>query len=160
HAAGRRALLSLELETATDDGGGDRVQIALGRRVDEDEVLAAGLADEARVLLVVLDVLADAAPERLEGAGGAGEVDAAQVGAGQCGVADGWTISWKEVDDAIRDSGLTEDLHDVPAAACGGRRRLEEDHVAKKRGGGRQVERDGGEVERRHRQHEPVEGTV
>src|SRR5690606_16077584 len=88
HAAGRRALLSLELETATDDGGGDRVQIALGRRVDEDEVLAAGLADEARVLLVVLDVLADAAPERLEGAGGAGEVDAAQVGAGQCGVAD------------------------------------------------------------------------
>jgi hypothetical protein len=48
--------------------------------VDEDEVLAAGLAHDARVALVLRDVLADGPPHALEDLGGAREVDAGEIG--------------------------------------------------------------------------------
>ena len=49
-ARGRRALLALVLERAAHDRGRERVDV--GRRVGDDEVLAAGLADDARVVAV------------------------------------------------------------------------------------------------------------
>ena len=54
-AGGGGALLSLVLERAAQDGGGDR--LGVGARVGDDEVLAAGLADDARVVAVAGDVL-------------------------------------------------------------------------------------------------------
>ena len=47
-ARGGRALLALVLERAADHRGAQHVGV--GARVGEDEVLAAGLADEARVV--------------------------------------------------------------------------------------------------------------
>src|ERR1041384_5852764 len=73
-ARGGRALLALELVAAADDGGRERGGV--GRAVGEDEVLAAGLADQARVALVAIDVLGDALPHHAEHVGRAGEVDA------------------------------------------------------------------------------------
>ena len=55
HAAGRRALLSLVLERAAH--GRDRDFLRIGRRVHDDEVLAAGFADEARIAAVLAEVL-------------------------------------------------------------------------------------------------------
>ena len=53
-ARGGRALLALVLERAAHDRGRDRVDV--GARVRDDEVLAARLADDARVVPVVRDV--------------------------------------------------------------------------------------------------------
>jgi hypothetical protein len=49
-AAGGGTFLPLELEAAADDGRRQRGRI--GRRVREDEILAAGFADDARVRAV------------------------------------------------------------------------------------------------------------
>src|SRR5205823_1551175 len=68
-----RALLALVVEGAAGQRGMQRVHV--GRRVGDDEVLAAGLADEPRVRLVVSDVRADRLPQVLEDAGRAGEVE-------------------------------------------------------------------------------------
>ena len=47
----------------------------------DDEVLAAGLADDPRVAAVTADVAPDRAPDRLEDRGGAREVYARELGA-------------------------------------------------------------------------------
>ena len=76
-AARRRALLPLVLEPAARDR--DRDLLRIGRRVDDDEVLAAGLADEARIRAVAADVLADLLPHAVEHRGAAGEVHAGEL---------------------------------------------------------------------------------
>ena len=53
-----------------------RSDVGVGGGVGDDEVLAAGLADDAGVGAVAGDVLADGAPQVLERRGGPGEVDA------------------------------------------------------------------------------------
>src|SRR4029078_9915105 len=63
-ARGGRALLALVLEGAAQDCSGDRVDVRA--RVGDDEVLAAGLADDPRVVAVAVDVLADGLPDRVE----------------------------------------------------------------------------------------------
>src|SRR6202012_3455094 len=80
-AGGGGALLPLVLEGTADERGHDRGGV--GRGVDDHEVLAAGLADKARIVAKYLDILAYGAPEVLEGTGRPGEVDAGQVGMGQ-----------------------------------------------------------------------------
>ena len=86
HPRGGRALLPLVLEGAADDRR--RQLVDVGGRVRDDEVLAAGLADDARVVAVLGDVRADRLPHRLEDRGRAGEVDAGEIGARERGVAD------------------------------------------------------------------------
>jgi hypothetical protein len=76
-AGGGRALLALVLEGAAVSAVFSTVRV--GARVRDDEVLAAGLADQPRVGAVLLDVRADRLPQVLEGRGRAGEVDAGQV---------------------------------------------------------------------------------
>ena len=76
-AARGRALLPLVLEGAAHDG--HRQRLGVGRRVGDDEVLAAGLAHDARVGAVAVDLGADRAPHRVEDVGGAGEVHAGEV---------------------------------------------------------------------------------
>src|SRR5690606_23575693 len=103
---GRRALLALVLEgTAGERGPEDR---RVGARVGDDEVLAAGLADQARVGAVLLDVLADRLPQVLEGPGRAGEVDARQVTVLEGDLGDRDAVAGEEVDDALGQAGLLQ----------------------------------------------------
>src|SRR5258707_1256230 len=105
-ARGRRALLALVLERATDQDRGERRRV--GRRVGDDEVLAARLTDETRVGAVVRDVLPDRAPQVLEGRGGAGEVDPGEVRLAQGDVGDRLAVAGDQVDHARREAGLFE----------------------------------------------------
>jgi hypothetical protein len=63
-AARRRALLTLVFERTAHERHGQRCHVGRGMR--EDEVLAARLAHESRVLLVARDLRADLAPDVLK----------------------------------------------------------------------------------------------
>ncbi len=154
----RRALLALVLVAAADDGRGELGRI--GARVGDDEVLAAGLADDARVRSVAVQVARDALPEGLEGPGRASEVDARQVLAGEARLALRRPVAGDELDDTVGQTGFTEQLEHVPGADHRGHRGLPEHHVAHERRGGRQVAGDGREVERRDGEHEALERPV
>src|SRR5581483_7195735 len=82
----RRALLSLVLERAAHDGGRDGVDVR--GRVRDDEVLAARLADDSRVVAVALEILRDRSPHAVEDGGRPGEVDAGEVARREHRVAD------------------------------------------------------------------------
>ncbi len=157
-AGGGGALLALELEGSPDEGGAEGVDVGGG--VGEDEVLAAGLADDPRVAAVVGDVGADRAPQVLEGGGGAGEVDAGQVGLGEGHLGDVQAVTGDEVDDARRETGRLQQPHgEVRGEALGGRG-LPHDRVAHQGGGGGEVAGDGGEVEGRDRVDEALQRPV
>ena len=80
--AGRgAALLPLVLVGAPHHRHRERLDV--GARVRDDEVLAAGLADDPGIARVAREVLADRLPETLEHRGGAGEVDAGEPAVGQ-----------------------------------------------------------------------------
>ena len=132
----------------------------VGRRVHDHEVLAARLAHQPRVVPVPRDVLADGAPQMLEGGGGAGEVDAGQVRVGQRDLGHRLPVPGDQVDHPGRQPGRLEQAHEVVRRELLGRRRLPHHHVAEQRGRGRQVARDRGEVERRDGQHEAFERAV
>ena len=117
--------------------------------MDDDEVLAAGFADQARIRAVARDVLADLAPHPLEDFGAAGEVHAAELRRIQEQVADLAGVAGDEVDHAGRHAGRLEQLERVVAAQHRGGGRLPDDRVAHQRGCGREVAADRGEVERR-----------
>ena len=157
-AGGRRALLPLVLERAPDQRGGQAAGVR--RRVHDHEVLAARLAHQPRVVPVPPDVLADGAPQMLEGGGGAGEVNAGQVGVGQRDLGHRLPVPGDQVDHPGRQPGRLEQAHQVVRRKLLGRRRLPHHHVAEQRGRGRQVTRDRGEVERRDGQHEALERAV
>ena len=76
-AARGRALLPLVFEAAAGDR--DRHRGRIRRRMRDDEVLAAGLADQARIAAVLVDVLADLLPHAVEDGGAAGEVHAGEL---------------------------------------------------------------------------------
>ncbi|KAI3479488.1 hypothetical protein L1887_58446 [Cichorium endivia] len=155
----RRALLALVLEGGADglgDGGVD-----VGRLVDHVEVLAAGLADEARVAAVLVEVVADLLPELAEDVGGAGEVEAGELAVVDGGADDLLGGAGDELDDAVRETGLAEDLvGDVVRVDRHGRG-LPDDDVADH--GGRADEVTGGdgeEVEGRDGEHKALERAV
>src|SRR5207302_9027444 len=93
---GRGALLALVLEGTANDRGHERVDV--GARMGDDEVLAARLPDDARIVAVALDVLADRLPHPLEDAGRAGEVDSGELLARERDVPDDRTGAVDEVD--------------------------------------------------------------
>ena len=130
-----RALLALVLERAADQRRAQHVGV--GRRVRDDEVLAAGLADDARVGAVRRDVLADRAPQVLERRGRAGEVDAGQVRVHQRDVGDRGAMPGEHVDDAGRHPGLLEQLHQEVRRELLRHGRLPEHGVAHQRRRGR-----------------------
>ena len=154
----RGALLTLVLERAADQP--DDHGVRLGRRVRDDEVLAAGLADQPRVAAVAVQLLRHGAPQALERPGGAREVHAAEVGVGQRHLADGGTVAGHHVDHAGRQAGRLEHPHQVVRRELLGRRRLPHDGVAHQRRRRREVAGDGREVERGDRQHEAVQRPV
>src|SRR5205807_2923346 len=83
---GRRALLALIFEGAPRQRRHERWHI--GRGVSEDEILAAGLADDPRIGTVAPDIPSDRLPHALEGRGRYGELDAGQRGRSEHGIAD------------------------------------------------------------------------
>ncbi len=126
----------------------------------DDEVLAAGLADDARVVAVARDVLADRLPHPVEDGGRAGEVDAGEVSARERRIADGGAGAVDEVDHARRQARLLEELHQEVRGVRRGRGRLPDDGVAHQRRRGREVAADRREVERRDREDEALERPV
>ena len=158
HARGRRALLALILEGAAQDRGRDRLGVR--GRVRDDEVLAACLADDARIAPVVGDVRADRLPHGLEDRGRAGEVHAGEVRARERRVADVLAGAVDEVDDPVRQAGLLEDPHRVVRGEHRRRGGLPEHGIAHQRGRAGEVAADRGEVERRDGEDEALERPV
>ena len=157
-AGGGGALLALVLERPADHRRPQHVRV--GRRVRQDEVLAAGLADQPRVGRVVRQVLPDLLPEVLERRRRAGEVDAGQVAVGQGDLGDVEPVTGDQVDDARGHPGRLQQLHGQLRGDLLRRRRLPHHRVAHQRRSGRQVAGDRGEVERRDRVDEALERAV
>ena len=157
-AAGCRAFLALELEGATDDGGSHLVGV--GTFVDHDEVLAPGLADNLRIALILVDILADGFPEPLEGGGGTCEVDTGEVLVGESHLADEGTAAGEEVDHTVGKTGLLVDFHQQVVGKHGGGRGLPDADIAHQHGAHAEVGGDGGEVEGGDGEHETLQGTV
>ena len=155
---GRRALLPLVLERAAHDRRRNRVDVR--GRVGDDEVLAAGLADDPRVVAVVADVRADRLPHRVEDARRAGEVNACEVFAREGGVSDRRARSVDEVDHAGRQARFDQELHQEVRGVGRGSGRLPDDRVPHQRRARRQVRADRGEVERRDGEDEALERPV
>ena len=84
----------------------------------------------------------------------------ASSGRGQHRVADLAARADHQVDHAGRQAGRHQHPHDEVRRVDGGRGRLPQHGVAHHRRRGRQVAADRGEVERRHREDEPLEGAV
>src|SRR5205085_4378695 len=100
-AARRGTFLALVLEAAARDR--DRDFLRIRRRMRDDEVLAAGFADEPRVRAIPADVVADLPPHAVEDRRAAGEVNAREAGRVERDVRDLDGIAADEVDDARRE---------------------------------------------------------
>ena len=87
-------------------------------------------------------------------------MDAREVLAGEHRIGDRRGRAGEEVDDAIGQPGLPQQLEDVPVAEGGRRRGLPDDRVAHQRRRRGQVAADRGEVEGRDRVDEPLERAV
>ena len=91
-----RALLPLVLEPAADQRGDQGVRVGAG--VGDDEVLAAGLADEPRIGAVAVQVARDRLPQVPERRRRAGEVHPGQVGRGEGDLGDRGPVAGDHVD--------------------------------------------------------------
>ncbi|SHW74160.1 Uncharacterised protein [Mycobacteroides abscessus subsp. abscessus] len=76
----------------------------------DDEILAAGLTDEPRVGVVPVDIGTHLAPQMLERASGAGEVNARQPRIGQCHIGYRDAIPVQQVDHTGRQPGRLEEF--------------------------------------------------
>lgn len=160
HARGGGALLALVLEGAADgvvDGGRD-----VGAAVEQVEVLAAGLADDAGELAVGLlaDALADAGVDGAEDVGRADEVEAGEVLVREHDVGDLVGVAGDELDDVRRQARLEQDLVDDGAGVDVVLGRLPQDDVAHQRRARDQAATQRGEVERRDGVDETLERPV
>ena len=89
----------------------------VGRGVRDDEVLAAGLADDARIRCGSCDMIAPIVFHiALKTVGAAGEVHAGEIAMGEQRVRDHRRVAGHEVDDARRQARLLEQLHEVVGA--------------------------------------------
>ena len=139
-----RALLALELEGAADDGSRQRPH--KGGLMGKDEVLAAGLAHDARIVAVGGDVLADLLPDALENLGGAGEMEAGQLLPGDHVFRHIRAAAGHKVDDARGQTAVHQKLHEI---VIGKHRRaggLPDRHVADDGRGHGEVAADGGSI--------------
>ena len=105
-------------------------------------------------------LLSDRVPHRLEDRGRAGEVDPGELRARERGVADRRARAVDDVDDAVREARLAQDLQRVVGRERGRRRRLPDDGVAHQRRRAGEVAADRGEVERADREDEALERPV
>ena len=129
----RPSTSALVLERAAHERDGERV--GLGGRMCEDEILAAGFADETRIRFVARDALADAAPDRLEDRRRAREMDAREIWMHNARIRDARAVAVHDVDDARRKTRRFEELHRVVRRERLILRGLPHDDVAHERAG-------------------------
>lgn len=96
----------------------------------EDEVLAARLTDNARVVLVVVNVVTDRLPNVAEDLRGASVVNAREEFVLDARGRDQLGVTGHEVDDTVGQTGLFEHLHQVVGRVDGVLRWLPHDDVA------------------------------
>src|SRR6185503_19839305 len=113
-AARGRALLTLILEGAPRHRYSELLRV--GRRVSNEEVLAASLANQTRVTLVVADIGADACPHRVEDRGAAGEMHAGQIRRVEQNRRDLRGVTGYVIDDTRRQTRRFEQPEDVMRA--------------------------------------------
>ena len=109
---------------------------------------------------VAVDALADLAEERAEDRARAREVHAGELRVVEADLGDRAGIAGHEVDDAVGQPGLAQDLEHEPVGEDRRLRRLPDDRVAHQRGRRREVAADGGEVERRDGVDEALEAAL
>lgn len=146
-AGGGRALLALVLESAA-DGVVDGV-LDVGGRVDEVEVLSAGLADDTGELAVSLfaNALADSGVQRAEDVGRPDKVEAGEFAVVKDNVGHFLGVTRDELNDVGGQTSLQEDVVEDLAGVDVAGRRLPDDNVAHQRGAGDKVTANGSEVE-------------
>ncbi len=128
--------------------------------MDQDEVLAAGLADQPWIGPVGREILGHGLPQAVEDRRGAGKVESCKIGPGQDAGTDVAGRSGNEVDDALGQPRLTVQLVEVPVGEHRCRCRLPDHGVAHQCRSRGKVGRDRCEVERCHRVHEAVKRPV
>ena len=125
-----------------------------------DEVLAAGLADNLRVGLVDIDILADGFPEALEGAGTSGEVNTCEVLVGESHLADEGPAAGQEIHHAVGQTGFLVNLHQQVVAQHSRGRGLPDADVPHQHGTHAEVRGNRCEVERRDGEHKALHGAI
>ena len=158
HAARSAAFLSLEFERAANDAGDHLVHV--GGTVGDDEILAASFTDNARIRLVLGNVLADGLPQVTENTRAACEMQSGKVRVGEHDITCGRTVDGHEVDDALRQAGSVQQLHDNMGGVNLVVRGLPHDHIAHEGGSDRQVACNGCEVEWCDRKDETFQSAV
>ena len=113
----------------------------------EDEVLAASLADQPWIRLVIAEIGSNGVPEVLEGVRGPGEVDPCQRRMSHSGLRHRGARSRDQVDDAGWHARGLEDLHDHLGRELFGGGGLSDHGVPDDRGCCSEVATDVGEVE-------------
>ena len=126
----------------------------------KDKVFAAGFADQTRIGVVFCNVLANQRPYAAEDCGGTGEVETGHASVGQQVFADIRAAAWNEVDDAIRQSGLFEQLHEVVVGQSSGLCRFPDNGVAHDGRSGAEVAADRGKVKWGDRYDKAIQRTV
>ena len=126
----------------------------------DDEILPSGLANDARVRPVSLDVFPDGSPHTLKRLGRARKVNPRQVRMGHRRVADGCSASGNKIDHAGGEARGLEQSGQVITAIDGRTRTFPDNRVPHHCGSGREVPGDRSEIERRDRKNEPLQGPV
>lgn len=144
---GSAALLALVLEGTPYRLLGSIFDV--GGRMDKVEVLATGLANNARVALVgaIGNTGGDLAIQATENLGTSSEVKSGKFPVTKNYLGDFLSITWHELDDAGRQTGLKQDLVEQPVGGHGGRGRFPDNNITHQCGSAREVAGDGGEVE-------------
>lgn len=127
----------------------------------KDEVLTAGLADDSRVSLVLVQIRGYLLPDAHEYVGRSGVVDSGEIRVVEEGVGDRASRARDEIDNAIRDSSLSVlnlghelmahllvQLHQNMTAKNSTMGRLPINDVTKESGRGNKITSDGSKVER------------
>lgn len=159
-ARGGTALLALVLESTTD--GLDSGVVEVGRLVDQVEVLAASLTNDARVGLVAAlsNTLTNGSVQLAEDLSATGVVEGSELLVGEDGLGDLDGVTGDELDDVLGQTGLEEDLvHEVgrgDTVVTG----LPQDDVTQQSRGTSQVTTDGGEVKGADGVDETLESAV
>ena len=126
----------------------------------DNEVLAAGFADQARIASILAEVLSHLLPHAVEHAGAAGEMNTAKVRVVENSVGNRHRITRQEIDHARRQACGLEELHHVVRAQHRGACGFPQDGVPHQGRRAGEVAANRREVERRHRVDEAFEGPV
>lgn len=154
------ALLTLELKGTTD--GLNCGVTHIGGLVDQVEVLATSLADNARIapVLALRHTLGDFAIEHTEDISATSEVKTSEFLVVEDGAGDLLSLTGHELNNVLGEASLEKDLVNEPVGSNRGRRGLPEDDVTHQSGRTGQIATDSGEVKGADSVDETLQRTV